>query len=1225
VRLLEAESIPSRFRIVRQLGAGAYGEVYEADDRERDRRVALKLLRNLDPRALYRFKREFRALAEIRHENLVRLDELFSVDDLWFFTMELVEGVHFIERLHPGTTSSDNTAADTATFDAPLPSQRAPHSAPAIGPLRRAMRQLAAGVDALHRLGMLHRDLKPSNVLVTDDDHVVILDFGLVADFDAGGVYESLEMRVGTPAYMAPEQAAGLPVTAAADWYAVGVMLYQALTRQLPFLGAARGMMLAKQAGDGPDPRHLDATLPADLAELSRDLMVRDPLRRPGPEEILARLAAVEAPARSVAPRTEPEVPLVGRDTELARLEEAFATTRAGKMAAVFVSGASGIGKSALVRRFVDTLRGGAVVLEGRCFERESVAYNALDAVVDALSGELRRVDPLELAKLTPRHLPELCSVFPVLGRVASFGAEAERGSLVLDPLEVRRRAFAAFRQLLGRLAERRALVLCIDDLQWGDADSGLGLTQLFDAPDPPAMLFVGIHRRDAAESGPLPELLRDFVSRAPWLSGTSIELEPLDATSSRALARALLADEPALDVIVSEAGGHPYLVAELARAEAGRRGSLAQLIDGRVAELSAGARGLLEAVAIAGRPVSRRVAIEAARGCDDGDVATLVAARLLRTAGRGSDAVETYHDRIRETVRAGLPPRRVRRLHRRLATALGRAPGTPAQVLVMHFVAAGVKNKARAYACRAADEAVRALAFERAAELYQVALDQLGEDDVAARAELSTLLAISLGNAGRGADAAAAYLRAAEDDPERAFELTQRASTALFLAGHVDDGLDVGRASLERLGISPPRTQRAAYWLGLSRVAWFLVRGVRFRERDAGDVDDRTLLRLDSMLALAMGLAFADTIRSLYFSMRFILLALRTGEPHRVGLAMMVAVMWLAALFRPASPHPAKWLRSLETLAEQLDSPRLRASAALADGFRCFCAGEWRNARDRLAEAEATFLEHCKGIWWELSWARIYHLWSLYHLGEVGELATRAPALVEAGKQRDDLSLGCRASTASSSTAWLVRDDVAGALHAAEESLRRWPRQQPVIHYLLMLSYRHIYLYEGDAERLHADVRERWPIVQRSGLLRLRLVRLYAYHTRAVASLALAATRKAAGRDELLAEVERDLAEMPTELAGSTSLAALVRGAVASLRGDERAAVAHVREAVAGFAAADMKLYVAVARIVLGYLAGARKGAAKGERFMRAQGIVRPERFVAMLAPGFRDPARHR
>lgn len=207
-----------RFSIVRRLGAGGMGVVYEAFDRERNARVALKTVHELDSSSLYQLKNEFRALADVAHPCLVGLHELFAEGDSWYFTMDLVDGV---------------------PFDAWVRSQAAGVDAPR---LRASLRQLSAAVGAIHAAGKLHRDLKPSNVLVTPDGRVVVLDFGLAVDRELGGVGHTIadEHVCGTPAYMAPEQAAGALASAASDFYAIGVMLFEALTGRLPFEGQLR-------------------------------------------------------------------------------------------------------------------------------------------------------------------------------------------------------------------------------------------------------------------------------------------------------------------------------------------------------------------------------------------------------------------------------------------------------------------------------------------------------------------------------------------------------------------------------------------------------------------------------------------------------------------------------------------------------------------------------------------------------------------------------------------------------------------------------------------------------------------------------------------------------------------------------------------------------------------------------------------------------------------------
>jgi eukaryotic-like serine/threonine-protein kinase len=142
-----------RFEVVRFLGAGGMGEVYEVLDREHDARLAAKVMRRLDAHVLYRFKREFRIVQELAHPNLAALGELHELGGLWFFTMELVDGVDFLHHVR-------DPAFDEVR-------------------LRAALRQLCEALAFLHAHGKVHRDVKPTNVLVTPAGRVVLLDFGL--------------------------------------------------------------------------------------------------------------------------------------------------------------------------------------------------------------------------------------------------------------------------------------------------------------------------------------------------------------------------------------------------------------------------------------------------------------------------------------------------------------------------------------------------------------------------------------------------------------------------------------------------------------------------------------------------------------------------------------------------------------------------------------------------------------------------------------------------------------------------------------------------------------------------------------------------------------------------------------------------------------------------------------------------------------------------------------
>src|SRR5262249_1336552 len=153
-------------------------------------------------------------------------------------------------------------------------------------------------------------------------------------------------------------------------------------------------------------------------------------------------------------------------------LRDAFAMTRTGRGVTFFLHGDSGVGKSALIRRFTDALSAelpDAVVFTGRCYERESVPYKAVDGIIDALSRWLSTLPEGALAAVLPRQRGLLGQVFPVMRRIEAIAQAPRPEPGALDPQVLRARLFFALRDLWTRLSERRPLVLVIDDLQWAD------------------------------------------------------------------------------------------------------------------------------------------------------------------------------------------------------------------------------------------------------------------------------------------------------------------------------------------------------------------------------------------------------------------------------------------------------------------------------------------------------------------------------------------------------------------------------------------------------------------------------------------------------------------------------------------------------------------------------------------------------------------------------------
>ena len=294
-----------RFVIERQLGIGSMGAVYLAYDRKLESRVALKVLLSVDATSIYRFKKEFRALADVMHPNLVTLHELFSEGEQWFFTMEYVEGKDLLTYVHGGrrrSFASTPRPISELPPDENTPSEFYEHPVKGLemlfptpleneDRLRGVLVQVVEGLLAVHAAGKLHRDLKPENVIVTPEGRAVLLDFGIVVD-QTKDIHETLATIIGTPAYMSPEQCRGLDVGQATDWYALGVILYEALTGDVPFDGTPMQVIARKQEADPVPPNEVVSGVSEDLNALCMQLLQRDPAARPSGDAILRALRA---------------------------------------------------------------------------------------------------------------------------------------------------------------------------------------------------------------------------------------------------------------------------------------------------------------------------------------------------------------------------------------------------------------------------------------------------------------------------------------------------------------------------------------------------------------------------------------------------------------------------------------------------------------------------------------------------------------------------------------------------------------------------------------------------------------------------------------------------------------------------------------------------------------------------------------------------------------------
>jgi serine/threonine protein kinase len=936
-----------RFELRSRLGEGGMGVVYQAFDRERGTVVALKTLRDLDESLnadlVLRFKNEFRSLQDLQHPNLVSLGELIEDSGHWFFTMELLDGVDFIDWVRPGQpTNGEHTPTKRQPGAPATPATHPDHHVGFVGDaiahvptvpvavtelpplhegrLREAMRQLAAGLSALHGAGKVHRDIKPNNILVQPDGRLVLLDFGLVTEATRENWAD--EGVVGTTAYMAPEQAASKPVGPEADCYAVGVLLYEALTGQLPFSGSTMKILMNKQREEAPSPRAVDAKVPADLDRLCRQLLDFKPALRPTAREILARLGGAAAVTPSPSGRSwsfSQSSLFVGRTAELAELRRAFADTLAGQTATLLIQGESGVGKTALARHFlgsVKALHADAVVLQARCYERESVPFKAFDGIVDALSQYMVSLSDADAAVLLPVNAALLATVFPVLRRVRVMAKAPRPRHDVLDPQQLRMRVFGAVRELLTRLADRRPLILVVDDFQWADADSMALLEELTRQPEGPGLLLVLIATVRAA--APERDDEDEHENIAVELGARRVRLSALGPVEARRLATILArrqgADPSLAEAIAADANGHPLFIDELVRhaTSQGARPAPVHLdaaLQDRIALLDPQERRLLELVAVAGGRLTQETAARASAMPPiefDKRLASLRVAHMVMTKGeRRSDAVEPYHDRVRRAVLASLDEQARREHHEQLALALEASGRADPEALATHWRGAGEVAHAAKYAGLAADRAARALAFDRAAAFYRVALELRSSHGDAQTRALQVKLAEALVNAGRGAEAAEVYLAAASGAVGgEELDLKRRAAEQLLRCGHIDVALDLYSTIQRALGVPlAPTPGRAIVSLLAQRVR-IRLRGLRYTERDESQVTRRELSRIDTGFFVGLGLTTVDTVRGADVLARQLLQALDAGEPYRIARAVALQAAVNAAGVERSRPR---------------------------------------------------------------------------------------------------------------------------------------------------------------------------------------------------------------------------------------------------------------------------------------------------------------------------------
>jgi tetratricopeptide (TPR) repeat protein/predicted Ser/Thr protein kinase len=755
---LDTDLLGGRYRILSALGAGGMGEVFLAEDTRLERRVAIKLLpasAGEDAIARERLRREALAAAALDHPFICKVFEIGDADGRFFIVMEYVEG----ETLHA--------------------------SSQALLPLRQVIdiaHELAQALDAAHRRGILHRDLKPANVMMTSQGHVKVLDFGLAkqvvsaqasahasshAAATMGAALTDAGTRVGTPAYMSPEQVLGGPLDVRSDLFSLGVILHELATGRHPFLGDDPAQTMAAILRDAPVTGSRDAEEVAGLgAVIGRLLAKACAERHQTTTDLLSDIEALRSRAWSssshataATPAAPAErTPFVGRDsesTELFRLVDRMLTGQGGL---ILIGGEPGVGKTRLARELIAHARKrGCLCLTGHCYEMEGAA--PFVPFVEITEQSVRLI-PQAVRAAMGGLAPEIAAMVPSLRRTYS-----DIAPLPEVPADQRRRLmFGAFLEYVQRGMQKSPGVFLLDDLHWADEPTLQLLLHIAPHLASMRLLVVGTYRDVELDVGrPFAKALESLLRQR---LATRIALRRLNESGVQELLAKMGGAAPPSELtkaVFRETEGNPFFVEEVYQhlseegllfdASGAWRAALrvntievpegVRLVIGRRLErLGDVARKVLTAAAVVGRTFPLDL-LQAIVDYPEDDVLDAIeeAERAQLVAADASQRMARYgfvHELIRTTLVSALSLPRRQRLHLKIADAVERMRAASleshASMLAHHLYQAGAaadaQRTARALAL-AGRRALAAGAFEETLEAFDSLIGlELPEDD---------------------------------------------------------------------------------------------------------------------------------------------------------------------------------------------------------------------------------------------------------------------------------------------------------------------------------------------------------------------------------------------------------------------------------------------------------------------------------------------------------------
>jgi tetratricopeptide (TPR) repeat protein/predicted Ser/Thr protein kinase len=740
----------NRYRLDAEIGRGGMAVVYRAQDTLLNRDVAIKIMNKagLGTEGRARLLREAQAAAKLNHPNIVSVYDAGEADGSPFIVMELVEG----ESLH----------------------NRRPEP---LDDILTITRQVCAALEHAHAHGIIHRDLKPENVLLAPDGTAKLVDFGLARSVASRVTSEGT--IVGTVFYLAPELALGQDFDGRADLYALGVMLYELTTGQLPFTADDPVAVITQHLhAPAVPPRAKNPQIPPALDTLIVRLLSKAPQDRPGSAtEVLQILASPDILDKEAAPAEELSVlerigrgRMVGRKREMQEARALWNRALSGQGQMLLINGEPGIGKTRLVRELVTQAEvSGGRALVGTSYAEGGTPYAAFKQMIREVlrNGSDDGFDgSTELAEVLPEFVladllmlaPELRSRYPfdyAQGRpdVPASPSASLRAGPPLDLQAEQQRLFENLLIFYTALSDHAPLLLVLEDVHWADSGTLSLLRHLARHTRRQRVMIVATYREvEPDEARPFPEMLLDLHRER---LATRLKLPRLDREQTRELLAALFAEEITpefLDGIYRETEGNPFFIEEVCKAlvesgqlyyEDGRwhRPSMDELgipqsvrvaIQSRVRVLPADSQETLRLAAVLGREFDFDTLAEASERDEETLIDALESAEraqlIEEVSGERGVTFAFVHALIPATLVESTRTLQRRRLHRRAATVIEARRPDDFEALAYHYNQAGEAEKAVGYLLQAGDRARGMYAHQEAIDHYQQALEFLKE-----------------------------------------------------------------------------------------------------------------------------------------------------------------------------------------------------------------------------------------------------------------------------------------------------------------------------------------------------------------------------------------------------------------------------------------------------------------------------------------------------------------